>query len=44
VLRDHTPTGGVFIDVGANIGYLALMASKWVGPQVRVLSFEPVWN
>ncbi len=42
VLRDRTPRGGVFIDVGANFGYFALMASKWVGPEGRVFAFEPV--
>lgn len=42
ILRSLTPAGGGFIDVGANIGYFALMASSWVGPQGRVLAVEPV--
>lgn len=41
-LRSLTPSGGVFIDVGANIGYFALMASQWVGPRGRVFAIEPV--
>jgi len=33
--------GDVFIDIGANIGYLSLIASRQVGPAGRVLAFEP---
>jgi|GEM_PF-324145 len=33
--------GDSFWDVGANIGYFALTAAKWVGPQGRVVAFEP---
>jgi FkbM family methyltransferase len=33
--------GDTFIDVGANIGYHSLLASKLVGPQGTVLSIEP---
>ena len=33
--------GGVFIDVGANIGYFTLLAAARVGPQGRVVAFEP---
>lgn len=29
-------------DVGANIGYVTLLFSSWVGPEGRVFSFEPV--
>lgn len=32
--------GDVFVDVGANIGYFSLLASKLVGKQGRVLAFE----
>ena len=32
----------VFIDVGANIGELTMVASRRVGPHGRVISFEPV--
>jgi FkbM family methyltransferase len=37
VLRE----GDVFIDVGANIGYFSLLASKSVGLAGQVLAFEP---
>jgi FkbM family methyltransferase len=30
------------VDVGANIGYVTMLLSEWVGPQGRVYSFEPV--
>ena len=42
ILRSLTPAGGVFIDVGANIGYFSLMASRWVGPDGRVCAIEAV--
>jgi FkbM family methyltransferase len=35
------PSGGTFVDVGANIGYLALLASRRLGPNGRVYAFEP---
>jgi FkbM family methyltransferase len=34
------PRGGVFIDVGANIGAYSLWAAKRVGPTGRVLAYE----
>jgi FkbM family methyltransferase len=40
-LRDTLGRGATFIDVGANIGYFALLAAKIVGPSGRVLAFEP---
>jgi FkbM family methyltransferase len=40
-LRAHTPTGGVFIDVGANAGTYALPLAHHVGPQGRVIAVEP---
>jgi len=33
--------GDVVYDVGANVGYLTLLASKLVGPTGRVVAFEP---
>jgi FkbM family methyltransferase len=33
--------GDVVIDVGANIGYVALMAARQVGPTGRVIAVEP---
>jgi FkbM family methyltransferase len=40
-LRAHTPTGGVFVDVGANAGTYALPLAHHVGPQGRVIAVEP---
>jgi FkbM family methyltransferase len=34
--------GAVFYDIGANVGYMTLIAARLVGPQGRVLAFEPV--
>jgi len=34
--------GSVFVDVGANVGYYTLIASKLVGSQGRIYSIEPV--
>ncbi len=33
--------GDIFIDIGANIGFFALLASKIVGSSGRVFAFEP---
>jgi FkbM family methyltransferase len=33
--------GGVFFDIGACLGYYSLLASNLVGPEGRVLTFEP---
>jgi len=41
VLRKLLRRDDVFIDVGANIGVISLVAARWVGPQGRVYSFEP---
>ena len=37
---DRLGTGDVFIDVGANIGYYTLIASRRVGPNGRVFAIE----
>ncbi len=34
--------GGVFYDIGANIGFFSLLASRRVGPRGRVYAFEPL--
>ena len=38
-LRESVASGGVFLDIGANIGYYALMAASF-GAR-RVIAFEP---
>ena len=40
-LLDTLRPGDVFVDVGANIGYFSLLASRLVGPRGAVLAFEP---
>ncbi|MBF6439623.1 FkbM family methyltransferase [Nocardia cyriacigeorgica] len=39
-LRHQLQPGDGFIDVGANIGYFAVVASRLVGPQGRVVAVE----
>ena len=34
--------GDCVVDAGANVGYVTLLLSRWVGPSGRVHSFEPV--
>lgn len=41
VLRRFLSPGDTYIDIGANVGYQSLYASRLVGPQGQVLSFEP---
>lgn len=40
VVLDYLKPGGVFVDVGANVGYYSLLAKKRAGPSGRVLAFE----
>ena len=40
-LRAHTPAGGVFVDVGANVGTYALALARHVGPNGKVIVIEP---
>jgi FkbM family methyltransferase len=40
-MRRLIPHGAVVIDGGANAGLMSLACSAWVGPQGRVLAFEP---
>ncbi len=40
-LRAHTPVGGVFVDVGANVGTYALVLARHVGPSGKVIAIEP---
>jgi FkbM family methyltransferase len=40
-LRAHTPVGGVFVDVGANVGTYALALARHVGASGKVIAIEP---
>jgi FkbM family methyltransferase len=40
-LRRHTPAGGVFVDVGANVGTYAMVLARHVGPTGKVIAIEP---
>jgi FkbM family methyltransferase len=40
-IQEHVPTGGVAIDIGANIGYHTLLLARQVGPNGHVYAFEP---
>ena len=40
-LRAHVPTGGVFVDVGANVGTYALVLARHVGGSGKVIAIEP---
>ena len=40
-LRAHTPAGGVFVDVGANVGTYALALARQVGERGKVIAIEP---
>jgi FkbM family methyltransferase len=37
----HLPVGGVFYDIGANVGFFSLLASRFAGASARVYAFEP---
>ena len=40
-LRAHTPAGGVFVDVGANVGTYAMVLARHVGGHGQVVAIEP---
>jgi len=40
-LRAHVPAGGVFVDVGANVGTYALALAHHVGARGKVIAIEP---
>lgn len=42
LLRQHLKPGGVMYDIGAHVGYVALLASRIAGAQGRVYAFEPL--
>lgn len=39
-LQQHVRSGGIFYDLGANIGFFSLLGGRLVGPSGRVFSFE----
>jgi len=41
-IRKMLRPGSSCLDIGAHIGYYSLLLSRWVGPNGRVASFEPV--
>ena len=41
-LRRLLAPGDVFYDIGANVGFFTLVGARLVGPQGRVVAFEPV--
>ncbi len=41
-LRRALPPGGVLWDVGANVGFFALLGARLAGPAGRVVAWEPV--
>ena len=40
-LRRHTPPGGAFVDVGANVGTYAMVLARHVGAGGKVIAIEP---
>jgi len=40
-VRDLVGPGDLVVDVGANIGYVTMLLSRWVGESGRVYSMEP---
>jgi FkbM family methyltransferase len=40
-LRAHTAAGGVFVDVGANVGTYAMVLARHVGAAGKVIAIEP---
>lgn len=41
-LVDVVEPGMTFFDIGANVGFVTILAARLVGPQGRVVAFEPV--
>jgi len=41
VFERHVAPGSVVFDVGANVGFLSLLAARLAGPAGRVIAFEP---
>jgi tRNA A58 N-methylase Trm61 len=41
-IQKRLKSGNTFIDIGANLGFISLIASSLVGPSGKVIAFEPV--
>jgi FkbM family methyltransferase len=41
VLIDRLPAGGIFVDIGAHVGYYTVLAAQLAGAAGRVVAFEP---
>jgi FkbM family methyltransferase len=41
-LMSELKPGATFFDIGANVGFITILAAKLVGPTGRVIAFEPV--
>jgi FkbM family methyltransferase len=41
-IRRYVAAGDIVYDIGANLGYVSLSLSRQVGPNGRVLAFEPI--
>ena len=41
-LQRELRPGATFFDIGANVGFVTLIAARLVGPSGRVVAFEPV--
>jgi FkbM family methyltransferase len=41
-LQREVKPGATFFDVGANVGFVTILAARLVGPSGRVVAFEPV--
>lgn len=40
--QQYLPTDAVFIDIGAHIGYFSVQAMSLLGPEGRLIAFEPM--
>lgn len=40
-LKSHAQSGGIVLDIGANVGVFSLLMARWVGEAGQVYAFEP---
>ena len=40
-LRERTPVGGIFVDIGANVGIFSVVMARHLGAKGRVIAIEP---